>query len=126
MRPDAGADRFRQERQSSCRSCSLLIVTFGPELRSYLESSRGMPGIRPLRRATEHRRLIDMRETALYPTVKRFLEQLGFQVKGEVNGCDIVAVRDGEPPRLVIVEMKLGFNLDLLLQLNPFVDMTRG
>jgi len=57
-----------------------------------------------------------MRETALYPTVKRFLEQLGFQVKGEVNGCDVVAVRDGEPPRLAIVEMKLGFNLDLLLQ----------
>ena len=57
-----------------------------------------------------------MLETALYPTVKRFLEELGFQVKGEVNGCDIVAVRDGEPPRLAIVEMKLGFNLDLLLQ----------
>ena len=57
-----------------------------------------------------------MLETTLYPTVKRFLEELGFQVKGEVNGCDIVAVRDGEPPRLAIVEMKLGFNLDLLLQ----------
>jgi len=57
-----------------------------------------------------------MLETALYPTVKRFLEELGFQVKGEVNGCDIVAVRDGAPPRLAIVEMKLSFNLDLLLQ----------
>ena len=45
-----------------------------------------------------------MLETTLYPTVKRFLEELGFQVKGEVNGCDIVAVRDGEPPRLAIVE----------------------
>jgi hypothetical protein len=57
-----------------------------------------------------------MLETALYSPVKRFLEELGFQVKGEVNGCDIVAVRDGEPPRLAIVEMKLGFSLDLLLQ----------
>jgi hypothetical protein len=33
-------------------------------------------------------------------------------VKGAVNGCDIVAVWDGEPPRLAVVEMKLGFNLD--------------
>jgi len=57
-----------------------------------------------------------MLETALYPTVKRFLESAGFQVKGEVDGCDVVAVRDGEPQRLAIAEMKLGFNLPLLLQ----------
>ena len=57
-----------------------------------------------------------MPETSLYPAVKRFLETAGFSVKGEVNGCDVVAIRDGEPQQLVIVEMKLGFNLDLLLQ----------
>lgn len=57
-----------------------------------------------------------MPETALYPTVKRFFEAAGFEVKGEVCGCDIVAVRGGEPLRLAIVEMKLGFSLDLLLQ----------
>ncbi len=57
-----------------------------------------------------------MAETALYPSVKRFLEAAGFAVKGEVCGCDIVAVREGEPPLLAIVEMKRGFNLDLLLQ----------
>ena len=57
-----------------------------------------------------------MSETALYPTVKRFLEAAGFEVKGEVCGCDIVAVRNEEPPRLAIVEMKLGFSLELLLQ----------
>ena len=57
-----------------------------------------------------------MAETALYPSVKRFLEAAGFVVKGEVCGCDIVAVRDGEPPLLAIVEMKRGFNLELLLQ----------
>ena len=34
----------------------------------------------------------------------------------EVNGCDIVEVRAAEPARLAIVEMKRGFNLDLLLQ----------
>jgi hypothetical protein len=57
-----------------------------------------------------------MPETALYPPVKRFLEAAGFEVKGEVGGCDAVAVCDGEPLRVVIVEMKLGFSLDLLLQ----------
>jgi hypothetical protein len=57
-----------------------------------------------------------MLETALYPAVKRFLEAAGFQAKGEIHGCDIVAVQNGEPQRLAIVEMKLGFNLDLLLQ----------
>ena len=57
-----------------------------------------------------------MAETALYPTVKRFLEAAGYRVKGEVAGCDVVAVRDGEPPQLTVVEMKLGFSLELLLQ----------
>jgi hypothetical protein len=57
-----------------------------------------------------------MAETALYPTVKRFLEGAGFSVKGEVCGCDIVAVREGAPLLLAIVELKRGFNLDLLLQ----------
>lgn len=40
-----------------------------------------------------------MAETSLYPAVKRFLETAGFSVKGEVDGCDVVAI-----------------NLDLLLQ----------
>lgn len=57
-----------------------------------------------------------MAETALYPTVKRFLEAAGFRVKGEVAGCDVVAVREGEAPVLAVVEMKLGFSLELLLQ----------
>jgi hypothetical protein len=48
--------------------------------------------------------------------VKRFLEAAGFDVKGEVNGCDVVAVRGDARPTLTIVEMKLGFNLELLLQ----------
>jgi hypothetical protein len=57
-----------------------------------------------------------MSETSLYPAVKRFLEHSGPDVKGEVKGCDIVAVRPGEPRTLTIVEMKLGFTLELLLQ----------
>jgi len=57
-----------------------------------------------------------MRETVLYPAVKRFLAARGFEAKGEVGGCDVAGVRDGEPPVLVILEMKLGFTLDLVLQ----------
>lgn len=57
-----------------------------------------------------------MAETALYPAIKRFLAGAGFEAKGEVCGCDIVAVRGADRPRLAIVEMKRGFSLDLLLQ----------
>jgi hypothetical protein len=53
-------------------------------------------------------------EAALYAPVKRFLERLGYEVKGEVRGCDLVARRGDEPP--VIVELKLRFNLALVLQ----------
>lgn len=55
-------------------------------------------------------------ETALYRPLKAFLENQGFEVKGEICGCDIVAVRAGEPPLLVISELKLSFTLELVLQ----------
>jgi hypothetical protein len=67
-------------------------------------------------------RVSEMSETSLYPAVKRFLEASGFDVKGEVKGCDIVAVRAGEKLTLAIVEMKLGLSLELLLQVT---DRTR-
>jgi hypothetical protein len=55
-------------------------------------------------------------ETTLYAPVKRFLESLGFEVKGEVCGCDVVALDKGAPTSVVIAELKLTFTLDLLLQ----------
>jgi hypothetical protein len=55
-------------------------------------------------------------ETSLYPPVKRFLEGLGFEAKGEICGCDIVAIDGGTRTALVIVELKLSFTLDLVLQ----------
>ena len=55
-------------------------------------------------------------ETSLYLPVKRFLEDLGFTVKGEVVGCDVVALSEGEPPVVVIGELKQSFNLELVLQ----------
>lgn len=55
-------------------------------------------------------------ETALYPPVKRFLESLGYHVKGEIGRCDLVGIREGEPSVMVIGELKLSFNLELVLQ----------
>lgn len=55
-----------------------------------------------------------MREQTLYPPVKAFLEGQGYAVKGEVNGCDLVAVRGEEPP--LIVELKTSFSLALVFQ----------
>lgn len=55
-------------------------------------------------------------ETDLYAAVKAHLETLGLAPKGEVLGCDVVALGAGDPPLLVIAEMKGGFTLDLLLQ----------
>ena len=55
-----------------------------------------------------------MLETDLYLPVKRFLEAQGYDVKAEIGDCDVLAVRGNEPP--VIVELKTGFNLQLVLQ----------
>ena len=55
-------------------------------------------------------------ETSLYKPVKVFLEALGFEAKGEIGGCDIVALKEGSPSALIICELKLSFNLELVLQ----------
>ena len=55
-------------------------------------------------------------ETSLYESVKTFLMARGFEVRGEIHGCDIVAVRNGEPSMLVICELKTSLSLELLLQ----------
>jgi len=53
-------------------------------------------------------------EVDLYEPIKRFLEAQGYEVKGEIGACDIVAVRGNEGP--VVVELKERLNLVLLLQ----------
>jgi hypothetical protein len=53
-------------------------------------------------------------ETELYSPIKNYLETLGYEVKGEVKHCDLVAIRGDEPP--IIVELKKTLNLPLLIQ----------
>lgn len=55
-----------------------------------------------------------MKETDLYPSVKRLLEAQGYVVKAEVKSCDVMAVRGDEPP--IIVELKNGLTLQLIYQ----------
>jgi hypothetical protein len=55
-------------------------------------------------------------ETSLYLPVKSFLEKAGYVVKGEIAGCDLVGLSEGDPTIVVICELKLSFNLELILQ----------
>jgi hypothetical protein len=55
-----------------------------------------------------------MREIDLYPPLKQFLIQQGYEVKGEVQNCDVIAVRGDEC--VVVVELKLSINLTVVLQ----------
>ena len=54
-----------------------------------------------------------MAETELYQPIKQRLESAGYEVKAEVEGCDLVAVRDAE---IVVVELKQHVNLTAILQ----------
>ena len=55
-----------------------------------------------------------MAESELYQPIKRFLEGQGYEVKGEIGPCDIVAVRGEEDP--VVVELKEQLSFALVLQ----------
>lgn len=55
-----------------------------------------------------------MSEADLYHPIKQFLESQGYEVKGEIGPCDIMAVRGDAPP--VVVELKERLSLALVLQ----------
>jgi hypothetical protein len=54
-----------------------------------------------------------LKEVDLYPPVAEFLIARGYTLRSEVEGSDVVALQGDE---LVIVELKLNFSIDLLLQ----------
>ncbi len=53
-------------------------------------------------------------EQSLYEPVEAFWQSQGYEVKGEVKDCDVVAIRAQEEP--VLIELKLSFNIQLLTQ----------
>ncbi|MCD8091159.1 MAG: DUF2161 family putative PD-(D/E)XK-type phosphodiesterase [Clostridiales bacterium] len=53
-------------------------------------------------------------EADLYEPVKTLFENEGYEVKGEVKGCDLVCRRENE---IIVCELKLHFNLKLVYQL---------
>ncbi len=55
-----------------------------------------------------------MKESDLYLPLKRFLESQNYEVKGEVQDCDVLAIRGKETP--VVIELKLSLNLNVVLQ----------
>lgn len=55
-------------------------------------------------------------ETDLYLPIKRYLESLGLEVKGEVCHCDLVGLSKGQEELVVIGELKRSFTLELVLQ----------
>ncbi|WP_071392890.1 DUF2161 domain-containing phosphodiesterase [Bacillus tuaregi] len=54
-----------------------------------------------------------LQEVDLYKPIQRYFVREEYEVYGEVNDCDIAAVKDDE---LVIVELKLTLSVDLLIQ----------
>lgn len=56
-----------------------------------------------------------MHETSLYGPVKAHLELLGFAVKGEVGGCDLLGL-SADGSLVVVCELKMQFNLELVMQ----------
>lgn len=53
------------------------------------------------------------KETELYPPIKEHFQDLGYDVHGEVKDCDVVAIKDED---MIILELKLKFNLKLVYQ----------
>jgi hypothetical protein len=57
---------------------------------------------------------MSMQEIELYPPLKTYLENQGYEVKSEILNCDVVAIREGDAT--IVVELKLSLNLTILLQ----------
>lgn len=54
-----------------------------------------------------------LQESDLYLPIKDHLQGLGFEVKGEIKDCDIVAKKGDD---ILIIELKLTLNITLLMQ----------
>jgi hypothetical protein len=61
---------------------------------------------------------IKIKESDLYLPIKKYLQAIGYQVKGEIKDCDIVAQKTDSNgnKQHIIIELKLSLNITLLLQ----------
>ncbi|MES0489578.1 MAG: DUF2161 family putative PD-(D/E)XK-type phosphodiesterase [Leptospirales bacterium] len=58
-----------------------------------------------------------MKESDLYVVLESYYRDQGFEVKGEVCGCDLVALKKKKgDEQLIIIELKKSFNVKLLYQ----------
>ncbi|CAM3062424.1 DUF2161 domain-containing protein [Filibacter tadaridae] len=62
-------------------------------------------------------------EVDLFDPIERYFTALGYDVHGEVNDCDVTALKDDE---LVIVELKLTLNVELLIQATKRLRLTKA
>lgn len=53
------------------------------------------------------------KESDLFQPIKDFFESVGYDVQGEVNNCDVTAIKNDS---LIVIELKKGLTLDLLSQ----------
>ena len=65
---------------------------------------------------TAHREAIHLGNRPLSTDKAASRGRLGLEAKGEVCGCDLVALTEGSPELVVIGEMKQSFTLELVLQ----------
>jgi len=56
---------------------------------------------------------LKIKESDLYLPIKKHLQGLGFDVKGEIKNCDIIAKKGDD---IIAIELKLTLNLTLLMQ----------
>lgn len=54
-----------------------------------------------------------LKESDLYPPIKKLLESQGYEVKGEIGKVDVVGIKDDE---MIIIELKTAFSLSLFHQ----------
>jgi len=54
-----------------------------------------------------------IKESDLYLPIKKHLQHLGFEVKGEIKNCDVVAKKGNS---IIVIELKLTLNITLLMQ----------
>ena len=60
---------------------------------------------------------MDWVESDVAAAVAEYFSSLGYEVKAEIRGCDVVAIKHiDSAPRLTVIETKLRFNLKLLYQ----------